>query len=101
MNADRTGRSYGTKVTATGLPGQVSQDFRTKRHSRPSAPSGVFYAPTRPLWPAVEARGPDQGCRRGRRHDLAGLVDQLAGQERHVLAPADDPAPAGQPPRVG
>jgi hypothetical protein len=40
--------------------------------------------------------GTDLGCCGGDRHDLAGFVEQFTGQECHVLAPADDPAPSGQ-----
>jgi Domain of unknown function (DUF1707) len=44
--------------------------------------------------------GADLGRGGGHRHDLSALIDQLPGQERDVLAPADDPAAPGEPPRM-
>jgi hypothetical protein len=46
------------------------------------------------------SHGADLGRGGGHRHDLSALIDQLPGQERDVLAPADDPAAPREPPRM-
>jgi aminoglycoside phosphotransferase (APT) family kinase protein len=66
----------------------------------------------RPLAAALDEGSPQRGeklqphsadlrrCGRDR-HDLAGLIDQLTGQESHIPAPADDPSAPGEPSRPG
>ena len=55
--------------------------------------------PRRPIphGPIPHGQGADLGRGHGGRHDLAGVIEQLPGQERHLPAAADDPAAAGEP----
>ena len=53
-----------------------------------------------PRGPFPHGQGAYLGRGHGGRHDLAGVIEQLPGQERHLPAAADDPAAAGEPSRA-
>ena len=53
-----------------------------------------------PRGPFPHGQGAYLGRGHGGRHDLAGVIEQLPGQERHLPAATDDPAAAGEPSRA-
>jgi hypothetical protein len=53
-----------------------------------------------PRGPFPHGQGAYLGRGHGGRHDLAGVLEQLPGPERHLPAAADDPAAAGEPSRA-